>query len=89
MFKNIFMKRLFLSLQKGGHFVNIGIGYAFTKSFGVFFPYIREEFEVDNTTTSLIFSIMMFTQYCGSLIGTDHKNRKHEILVFILSNNSL
>lgn len=53
----------------GGHFVNIGIGYAFTKSFGVFFPYIRDEFDVDNTTTSLIFSIMMFTQYCGSLVG--------------------
>lgn len=52
-----------------GHFMNIGIGYAFTKSFGVFFPYIQEEFGVTNSETSLIFSIMMFTQYSGSLIG--------------------
>ncbi|CBY13918.1 unnamed protein product, partial [Oikopleura dioica] len=46
-----------------GHFINIGIGYGFTKSFGIFFPYIKEEYSVDNTTTSLVFSIMMFTQY--------------------------
>ncbi|CBY10842.1 unnamed protein product [Oikopleura dioica] len=52
-----------------GHFINIGIGYGFTKSFGIFFPYIKEEYSVDNTTTSLVFSIMMFTQYSGSLIG--------------------
>jgi len=53
----------------GGHFINIGIGYGFTKSIGIFFPYIREEFNVNSTVTSLIFSIMMFTQYSGSLIG--------------------
>jgi len=53
----------------GGHFINIGIGYAFTKSFGVFFPYIRQTFNETNTTTSLIFSVMMFTQYCGALVG--------------------
>lgn len=52
-----------------GHFINIGIGYGFTKSFGVFFPYIKDEFGVDNTTTSAIFSIMMFFQYSGSLLG--------------------
>ncbi|CBY35472.1 unnamed protein product, partial [Oikopleura dioica] len=49
-----------------GHFINIGIGYGFTKSFGIFFPYIKEEYSVDNTTTSLVFSIMMFTQYSAS-----------------------
>jgi len=53
----------------GGHFINIGIGYGFTKSIGIFFPYIKESLDVNNTTTSLIFSIMMFFQYCGSLIG--------------------
>lgn len=53
----------------GGHFINIGIGYGFTKSIGIFFPYIKESLNVDNTTTSLIFSIMMFFQYCGSLVG--------------------
>jgi len=53
----------------GGHFVNIGIGYGFTKSFGIFFPYIQETYNVDNATTSLIFSLMMFFQYSGSLIG--------------------
>merc|ERR1711993_210286 len=52
-----------------GHFINIGIGYGFTKSFGVFFPYIKDEFDVDNTTTSAIFSIMMFFQYSGSILG--------------------
>merc|ERR1712131_278707 len=55
----------------GGHFINIGIGYGFTKSIGIFFPYIKESLDVNNTTTSLIFSIMMFFQYCGSLIGRD------------------
>ena len=41
------------------------------KSIGIFFPYIKESLDVNNTTTSLIFSIMMFFQYCGSLIGRD------------------
>ena len=53
-----------------GHFINIGIGYGFTKSFGLFMPYIRDQFNVDNKTTSMIWAMMMFFQYSGSLIGT-------------------
>ena len=45
-------------------------GELWIESFGVFFPYIREAFNVNNKTTSLIFSIMMFFQYSGSLLGT-------------------
>lgn len=33
-------------------------------------PYIREQFNVDNKTTSMIWAMMMFFQYSGSLIGT-------------------
>ena len=54
--------------------LNTGIGYGFTKSFGVFMPYIREQFNVDNTTTSLIWAMMMFFQYSGSLIGIQGTN---------------
>merc|ERR1712021_54702 len=32
-------------------------------------PYIRDQFNVDNKTTSMIWAMMMFFQYSGSLIG--------------------
>merc|ERR1711935_10891 len=31
-------------------------------------PYIRDQFNVDNKTTSMIWAMMMFFQYSGSLI---------------------